>query len=247
MVRNFSMWVVAGLMLCGGRVYAQDANMAAGGSEGIWRGTLANAAAGSSLDQGTLSSDGRRDLIIGAPGVNSAAGKVFVIFGGNIPTGDLSLSSADVVFHGAGTSDRFGTATAAGSILTTEESDDPRDLLVGALVSSEARALSISSLQGPAFRRVPSPRCKRGGSRRLQGKDCRSSRRSARRCARDGGRQRRSLSRHDHRRPGEHPRVRHSGRAGSAGCGHGHRHGEPEFHTVGGDQRTRYRKRDRGG
>jgi len=106
--------------------------MAAGGSEGVWRGTLANAAAGSSLDQGTLSSDGRRDLIIGAPGVGSEAGKVFVIFGGDIPTGNLSLTSADVVFHGASASDRFGTATAAGNILTTEESDDPRDLLIGA-------------------------------------------------------------------------------------------------------------------
>jgi hypothetical protein len=119
-------------MLCGGRAYAQDANMAAGGSEGIWRGTLANAAAGSSLDQGALSSDGRRDLIIGAPGVNTDAGKVFVIFGGDIPTGNLSLTSADVVFHGASASDRFGTSTAAGNILTTEESDDSRDLLIGA-------------------------------------------------------------------------------------------------------------------
>jgi hypothetical protein len=119
-------------MLCGSRAYAQDANMAAGGSEGIWRGTLANAAAGTSLDQGTLSSDGRRDLIIGAPGVAGDPGKVFVIFGGDIPTGNLSLTSADVVFHGASASDRFGTATAAGNILTTEESDDSRDLVIGA-------------------------------------------------------------------------------------------------------------------
>ena len=55
-----------------------------------------------------------------------------MIFGGNIPTGNLSLSAADVVFHGAAASDPFGTATAAGNIRTTEASDGPRDLVVGA-------------------------------------------------------------------------------------------------------------------
>jgi hypothetical protein len=126
------MWVMAGLLLCGGRAYAQDANMAAGGSESTWRGTLADAAAGASLDQGAVSSDGRRDLIVGAPGVNGDPGKVFVIFGGQIPTGSLSLAEADVVVHGASPSDRFGTSTAAGNIRTTETSDAPRDLVVGA-------------------------------------------------------------------------------------------------------------------
>ena len=54
------MWVVAAIVLCAGRAYGQDANMAVGGSESIWRGTLSNAAAGTSLDQGALSADGRR-------------------------------------------------------------------------------------------------------------------------------------------------------------------------------------------
>ena len=132
MVRKSPMWVVAAIVLCAGRAYGQDANMAVGGSESIWRGTLSNAAAGTSLDQGALSADGRRDLIIGAPGVNTDPGKVFVVFGGTIPTGNLSLSAADVVFHGAAASDRFGTATAAGNIRTAEASDGPRDLVVGA-------------------------------------------------------------------------------------------------------------------
>ena len=132
MARKCSLWVVCGLLLWGGPAYGQDANMASGGSEGTWRGTQAHAAAGTSLDQGTLSSDGRRDLIIGAAGVNTDPGKVFVIFGGDIPTGNLSLSAADAVFNGASASDRFGTATAAGNIRTSEISDNPRDLLVGA-------------------------------------------------------------------------------------------------------------------
>lgn len=132
MPRKFSIWVVAGALLCAGRAYGQDANMAAGGSETIWRGTLSNAAAGTSLDQGALSADGRRDLVIGAPGVGSDPGKVFVVFGGEVPKGDLSLSVADVVFHGATPSDRFGTATAAGNIRTAETSELARDLAVGA-------------------------------------------------------------------------------------------------------------------
>jgi hypothetical protein len=132
MARRFSLWVIAGLLVCGGTAYGQDVNMAAGGSEGIWRGTLANAAAGTSLDQGAVSSDGRRDLIIGAPGVGTDPGKVFVIFGGEIPTGNLSLTAADVVLHGAFASDRFGTSTAAGNIRTTDDSNSPRDLVIGA-------------------------------------------------------------------------------------------------------------------
>ncbi len=145
------MWVIAGALLCGGTAYGQDVNMAAGGSEGIWRGTLSNAAAGASLDQGTLSSDGRRDLIIGAPGVGTATGKVFVVFGGTIPTGDLSLTAADVVFNGAAASDRFGTATAAGNIRTTESSDSPRDLVVGAPGADDGKGRVYLFAAGSGF------------------------------------------------------------------------------------------------
>ena len=132
MVSKFTMWLLAGIVLCAGTAFGQDANMAAGGSESTWRGTLNNAAAGASFDQGALSPDGRRDLIIGAPGVGSDPGKVFVVFGGEIPRGNLSLTSADAVFHGAAASDRFGTATAAGNIRTSESANSARDLAVGA-------------------------------------------------------------------------------------------------------------------
>ena len=132
MVRKSPMWVVAAIVLCAGRAYGQDANMAAGGSERhLARNVVERGRRYVTRPRGA--EPGRSaGLIVGAPGVNTDPGKVFVIFGGNIPTGNLSLSTADVVLHGAAASDRFGTATAAGNIRTTEVSDGPRDLVVGA-------------------------------------------------------------------------------------------------------------------
>src|SRR6185436_12994844 len=107
-------------------------NLSSGGADLTWRGTAANAVAGTSLDQGNVSSDSRRDLIIGSPGNGAGPGTVHVIFGGTVRQGNLSLSTADVIINGTAGPDRFGTATAAGNIRTMESSGSPRDLAIGA-------------------------------------------------------------------------------------------------------------------
>jgi hypothetical protein len=134
MTAKFPSFLVLSFIAGTAQAIAQDVNMAMlpGGSESLWRGTQANAMAGASLDQGNLSSDSRRDLIIGAPGSGSTPGKVYVIFGGTVRQGDLSLASADVIINGTTGSDRFGTSTAAGNIRTTEASNSPRDVAIGA-------------------------------------------------------------------------------------------------------------------
>jgi hypothetical protein len=121
-----------GLLIATAQATAQDANLSSGGADLTWRGTAANAVAGTSLDQGNVSSDSRRDLIVGAPGNGTAPGKVYVVFGGPIRQGDLPLSSAEVTINGGVGPDRFGTSTAAGNIRTTEASGSPRDIVVGA-------------------------------------------------------------------------------------------------------------------
>ena len=113
-------------------VWAQnDINLAS--SEQFWRGVSAGASAGTWLDQGAMnSSDQRRDLIVGSPGDGgSVPGRVHIIFGGPVRSGEQSLSSDDVTITG-NAGDRFGAATAAGNIKTTEASGSARDLVVGA-------------------------------------------------------------------------------------------------------------------
>src|SRR5919112_525866 len=53
-------------------------DLTGGNADSIWSGQAANANAGIWLDQGAVSSDGRRDLIVGAPGSASVVGKVYV-------------------------------------------------------------------------------------------------------------------------------------------------------------------------
>lgn len=120
---------------------AQDTNLGAGGAEMVWRGEFAGARAGTWLDQGAVGSgDSRRDLIIGAPGDGTMPGKVFVIFGGPVRTGQLSLSQADAVLSGARNGDRFGAATAAGNIVDPDGSSR-RAIVVGAPGASSGRGI----------------------------------------------------------------------------------------------------------
>jgi len=111
---------------------AQSIDLAAGGADPIWRGTQAGAKAGGSLDQGAVNTgDSRRDLIVGSPGGASVAGSVYIINGGPIRTGDLTLAGADSVVRGAAAGDLFGAATASANV-TTLENTSPRQLIVGA-------------------------------------------------------------------------------------------------------------------
>jgi hypothetical protein len=134
------MWVVLGVLAVTTQAAAQDVNIVTA-SELTWRGAAANALAGASLDQGNVSADGRRDLIVGSPGNGAGAGNVYVIFGGPVRTGDLSLASADAIINGASGADRFGTATASGNIRTTEASDKPRDIAIGAPGASAGKGI----------------------------------------------------------------------------------------------------------
>jgi len=121
----------AALLAAGVNADAQTISLN-GNSDQIWRGTQAGAAAGQWLDLGAVSvGDNRSDLIIGAPGTAAIPGKVYVIFGGPVHTGDISLSTAETIITGGANGDKFGFATAAGNVITPESSLT-RNLVVGA-------------------------------------------------------------------------------------------------------------------
>jgi len=112
--------------------HAQNIDLTGGNADLIWNGIEANANAGLWMDQGGVSAgDGRRDLIIGAPGGPGLLGRVYVINGGPSRSGQLSLASADTIITGATAGDLFGAQTAAGNILNLEGST-PRNLVVAA-------------------------------------------------------------------------------------------------------------------
>jgi len=107
-------------------------DLAANGANPIWRGTQAGAHAGAILDHGAVgASDSRRDLIIGSPGGAGITGAVYVLLGGPTWSGDISLSTASTTIAGGAAGDLFGTALAAGNVLTAEGTN-PKTLIVGA-------------------------------------------------------------------------------------------------------------------
>ena len=121
-----------GVVMCAaGAIDAQTININ-GNSDQVWHGTQAGAKAGQYLDIGAVSGgDNRADLIIGAPGSPGLPGSVYVIFGGQVRSGDLSLANADTVIAGGAAGDQFGASTAAGNVITPETSLT-RNLVVGA-------------------------------------------------------------------------------------------------------------------
>ena len=128
---------------------AQTINLASGGIDQSWFGPQPNAAAGAWLDQGAVSpGDDRRDLIIGAPGTTGVLGRVYMIFGGPLPTGNQNLSSsAHSVITGPFAGDRFGASTAAGNIVNLEGTT-PRSLVVGAPNSGAGDAGKVYLFRG---------------------------------------------------------------------------------------------------
>jgi hypothetical protein len=103
-----------------------------GNAEQIWHGITAAENAGQYLDLGAVSAgDSRSDLIIGAPGSASVAGTIYVIYGGQVRNGDLSLANADTIITSTGGGNKFGFATAAGNVVTAEGSQT-RNLIVAA-------------------------------------------------------------------------------------------------------------------
>jgi hypothetical protein len=107
-------------------------DLAAHAANPVWRGTQAGARAGAILDHGAVgASDSRRDLIIGSPGGAGVTGAVYVLLGGPSWSGDLSLANASTVITGGAAGDLFGSAVAAGNVLSREGSN-PKTLVVGA-------------------------------------------------------------------------------------------------------------------
>ena len=132
MKKKFTRIAVAAALLLPTGAYAQNVDLSTGGKEATWTGVGAGARAGFILDHGPLSpGDNRRDLVVGAPGSPSAAGKVHVIFGGPVPSGTLSLSSSSVTVTGAAAGDGFGSQVAIGPVLVNDTSLTS-NLIVGA-------------------------------------------------------------------------------------------------------------------
>ena len=134
MVRNFlkrSTLALAVLLAVPTLGKAQDIYLASGGADLTWHGTATGQQAGVWMDIGAVSSDTRRDLVVGAPGTSGTAGTVYVIFGGPDRTGDLSLANADTIITSTEAGNRFGASTAAGNIRNVEGTT-PRNLAVGA-------------------------------------------------------------------------------------------------------------------
>src|SRR5688500_11180381 len=132
MSKRLPILALLGACLSWNTANAQDIDLAANGAQTIWRGTQSGAFAGASVDQASLGGgDGRRDLVIGAPGNASIAGRVYILFGGPLPTGDHLLSTAHVTLNGAAAGDRFGFTTANGDILNPDGATI-KTLVVGA-------------------------------------------------------------------------------------------------------------------
>ncbi|HXT29354.1 MAG TPA: FG-GAP-like repeat-containing protein [Vicinamibacterales bacterium] len=131
-----AMAAAATIVLIAGSAAAQEQVLLSSAADReVWRGETAGSQAALSLDRGDVSTDQRRELIVGAPAWNSNTGRVYVVLSGPLLTGQFRLNTANVVITGAAAGDRFGEATAAGYVTMKEAVTNPsprRDLVVGA-------------------------------------------------------------------------------------------------------------------
>jgi len=97
-------------------------------AEGQLQGDTASGQAGFSVAlAGDFDNDGYDDAIVGAPGVSSSTGEVYIVLGP--VTGDISASAADAILTGDATGDQAGRSVTGGSDLDGDGNDD---LVVGA-------------------------------------------------------------------------------------------------------------------
>jgi hypothetical protein len=89
-------------------------------------GAAASDYSGYSVSSGDVNGDGKDDVIIGAYGANSLAGKTYVVFGGR--TGVISLSTANLTINGTAASDFSGTSVSSGDV----NGDGKDDVIIGA-------------------------------------------------------------------------------------------------------------------
>ena len=100
--------------------------------DAVMIGATNSDAAGTSLDGAAdVDGDGYDDILIGAPGVDTAAsgaGAAYLIYGEATPTSSLTLSSADAIFTGVAASDAAGTSVSMADLT----GDGLAELVVGA-------------------------------------------------------------------------------------------------------------------
>lgn len=92
-------------------------------------GSTAGDNTGRSMATGDINGDGYDDLVIGSHfSAETAAGKVYLIYGQSSQLASTTLSSSNIIFAGASTGDRAGTAVAIGDI----NADGYDDIVMGA-------------------------------------------------------------------------------------------------------------------
>jgi formylmethanofuran dehydrogenase subunit C len=92
----------------------------------------ANTNFGSALKTGDFNTDGKADIVVGAPRYSSVTGRAYIFYNdGSIPT---TAGTADVFINGNATNDSFGSSFAAGDV----NSDGKTDLIVGAYTYSSS-------------------------------------------------------------------------------------------------------------
>jgi hypothetical protein len=137
-----------------GRVYifnggSMTATIAATSANNILAGENANNLFGFSLIAGDLNTDGKMDLIVGAPGFSTNAGRVYIFYNNNGLKNSLPGTTTDTSIDSPIAGANFGSSFAIGEF----SGDGNNDLVVGAqAVSSNAGTFYIYPLDaGPAF------------------------------------------------------------------------------------------------
>ncbi|MBW2172589.1 MAG: FG-GAP repeat protein, partial [Deltaproteobacteria bacterium] len=92
---------------------------------------------GDRLASGNINGDAYDDVIIGAPGADNGAGRVYVLFGtpSFLAHVDLNTTPADMTIHGDNAQDYFGSSLASGDL----NGDGIDDLAAGAWAADSAK------------------------------------------------------------------------------------------------------------
>lgn len=117
-----------------GSAFLEYGPISASGGTGTYAayGAVSGDSAGSSVAGADLNGDGYDDMIVGAAGVSSSAGAVYVVLGPL--TANVDLSAADLSFTGTSGGDQAGVTLAVGD----SDGDGSDDLVIGAAYNDDA-------------------------------------------------------------------------------------------------------------